>query len=218
LIKRAVDLAKRRNLSAVAAGYLAEEAWLAAVYGNCESARAQGREAVALVDQDTIGAVSGAANAFGFCGDAAQAQKIADQISKESPTDTLWNAVFLPSIRAAVELKRDQPAKAIELLGSAAPYERGNGWQTVYLLGLAHLRARHSAEAAIEFQRILDHKGSYWGPLYPLAYVGLARAAVLSGDTAKAKKAYQDFLALWKDADPDLSILAEARKEYGALQ
>jgi serine/threonine protein kinase/tetratricopeptide (TPR) repeat protein len=217
LTKSAVDLAKRRNLSAVAAGYLAGEALLSAVYGDCESARTHGREAVALVDQDTIRAANTAAGAFGFCGDAAQAQKIADQISKESPTDTLWNAVGLPSIRATIELKRDQPAKAIELLASAAPYERGDGSETVYLLGLAHLRARHGAEAAAEFQKMLDHKGAYWGPLYPLAYAGLARAAVLSGDTAKAKKAYQDFLALWKDADSDLPLLAEARKEYAAL-
>jgi len=218
LSKSAVDLAKRRNLSAVAAGYLAGEAWLAAIYGDCGSARTQAREAVALVDQDTAGAAGSAAIAFGFCGDAAQAQKIAGEISKTSPTDTGWNAVFLPSIRAAVELKRDQPAKAIELLASAAPYERGYGSETVYLLGLAHLRARHGAEAAAEFRKMLDRKGSYWGPLYPLAHLGLARASVLSGDTGKAKKAYQDFLALWKDADSDLSILAEARKEYGALQ
>jgi tetratricopeptide (TPR) repeat protein len=216
--KRAVDLAKRRNLSAVAAGYLAAEAWLDAVYGDCEAAHAQARAALALVDQDTLPSASSAANAFGLCGDAAQAQKIADEISKQSPTDTLWNAVFLPSIRAAVELKRDQPAKAVELLASAAPYERGWGFQTVYFLGLAHLRARHGAEAASEFQKILDHKGTYFGPFYPLAYVGLGRAAVLAGDTVKAKKAYQDFLALWKDADLDLPILAEARKEYAALQ
>src|SRR5262249_39231648 len=148
-----------------------------------------------------------------------EAQKIADEISKQSATDTLWNAVFLPSIRAVIELKRDQPAKAIELLASAAPYERASfGWQTVYLRGLAHLHARHGAEAAAEFRKILDHKGSYWGPFYPLAYVGLARSASLGGDTVKAKKSYQDFLALWKDADPDLSILAEARMEYAALQ
>lgn len=77
---------------------------------------------------------------------------------------------------------------------------------------------KHGPEAAAEFQKILDHKGAYWGRLYPLAYVGLARAAVLSGDIAKAKKAYQDFLVLWKDADSDLPILAEARKEYGELK
>jgi eukaryotic-like serine/threonine-protein kinase len=76
------------------------------------------------------------------------------------------------------------------------------------------------AEAAAEFQRVLDHKGAswYWGPYYPLAYVGLARAAVLTGDTARARRAYQDFLALWKDADSDLPILKEAKAEYAKLK
>ena len=88
----------------------------------------------------------------------------------------------------------------------------------LYLRGLAGLHAGKGAEAAAEFQKILDHKGRNWGPLYPLAYLGLARAAALAGDTAKAKKAYQDFFALWKDADPDIPTLIAARKEYAALR
>jgi serine/threonine protein kinase len=222
LRKRAVDLAKRSNLAAVAAGFLAREAWIEAFHGDCDAARTQTRAALALVDQDTLRGAFPAAIALGLCGDAAQAQKIADEISKQSPSDTLWNAVFLPSIRASVELKRDQPAKALELLAPAVPYERAGGeafgWPTAYLAGLAHLRARHSAEAGAEFQKMLDHKGFYWGPLYPLAYAGLARSAALAGDTVRAKRAYQDLLALWKDADADLPILAEARKESSALQ
>ncbi len=215
---RAIDLAKRHDLSAVAAGYLAGDAALDAIYGDCDAARAEARAAMALADQDTLAAISPAAAAFGFCGDTPQAQKIADEISKQSPTDTLWNMVFIPTIQASIELKRDQPVKAIEILTVSAPYERGLGRETVYLRGLAHLRARHGTEAAAEFQKILDQKGAYWGPFYSLAYAGLARAEVLAGDKAKAKKAYQDFLAIWKDADSDLPILAETRKEYAALQ
>jgi tetratricopeptide (TPR) repeat protein len=140
----------------------------------------------------------------------------------------LWNAVYLPSIRAALELNRNQPEKAIELLQSAVPYERAYT-DAVYLRGLAYLRARKGTEAAAEFQKILDHKGATWGPYcpifhrgwgpyFPLSYVGLARAAALAGDAPRARKVYQDFLALWKDADPDLPILMEAKQEYAKLK
>ena len=84
--------------------------------------------------------------------------------------------------------------------------------------GLAYLRLRKGAEAAAEFHKILDHKGANWGVFYTASYVGLARAAALSGDTVKSKKAYQDFFALWKDADADVPLLIEAKKEYAALR
>jgi len=116
-----------------------------------------------------------------------------------------------------MELRRNQPEKAVELLRSATPYERAHGY-AVYLRGLVYLSLRKGAEAAAEFRKILDHKGAYWGPHYSLSYVGVARAATLLGDTARARKAYQDFLALWKDADPDVPILKKARQEYGKLK
>jgi eukaryotic-like serine/threonine-protein kinase len=100
---------------------------------------------------------------------------------------------------------------------SAAPYERAYAY-AVYLRGMAFLRARKGVEAAAEFQKILDHKGATWGIYYPLSYVGLARAAALTGDTARGRKGYQDFLALWKDADPNVPILKEAKAEYAKLQ
>jgi eukaryotic-like serine/threonine-protein kinase len=103
------------------------------------------------------------------------------------------------------------------LLRSAAQYERPYPY-AAYLRGLAYLRARRGAEAAAEFQKILDHKGANWGRWYAPSYVGLARAAALAGDSGRARKAYQDFLALWKDADPDLPILKEARQEYAKLK
>ena len=218
LMAQAIDVAKRRNLAAVAADFLANDAALDALYGDCDAARAQTRAAIALVDQDTLLTVSPAAASLAWCGDAPQAQKLVDEISKDAQADTIWNAVFLPSIRASMELKRGQPDKAIEALAPSAPYERGVGSQTVYLLGQAHLQAHHGAEAAADFQKILSQKGNYWGPIYSLAYAGLARAEVLAGDTAKAKKTYQDVLAIWKDADSDLPALVQARKEYAALQ
>ena len=181
-----------------------------ALSGNCQTVRRLGRPALALA----------------MCGDAAQAEKLAGETSKLFPNGTLWNAVQLPAIRAAIALKRDQPAKAVELLASASPYERAYP-EAVYLRGLAYLGLREGAEAAAEFEKILDHKGAnwgsawqhpYWGQFYSLSYLGLARGSALAGDPAKAGKAYQDFLTLWKDADPDIPILKEAKAEYAKLQ
>ena len=130
------------------------------------------------------------------------------------------------AVRAAIELQRDQPAKAVELLASAAHYERAYP-ESVYLRGLAYLRLRKGVEAAVEFRKILDHKGASWGStwIYPnwglsysISYLGLARASALTGDTAKADKAFQDFFALWKDADADIPILKQAKAEYAKLQ
>jgi tetratricopeptide (TPR) repeat protein len=133
--------------------------------------------------------------------------------------------VQLPEIRAAIELQRGQPAKAVELLASASPYERAYP-EAVYLRGLAYLRLRKGVEAAAEFQKILDHKGASWGSTwlhpnwglyYSISYLGLARASELAGDTPNARKAFQDFFALWKDADQNLPILIEAKRDYAAL-
>jgi eukaryotic-like serine/threonine-protein kinase len=215
LLGRASEMAKRLSLPESVARHQSTAALQAALLGNCEAARSKARAAI-LSEQapaDTLAA----ALPLALCGDAAAAQKVADETSKRYPLHTLWNAVQLPSIRAAIELNRDQPAKAIELLQSAAPYERAYP-SAVYLRGLAYLRARKGSEAAAEFQKILDHKGANWGPYYPLSYVGLARAAALTGDSARARTAYQDFLALWRDADPDVPILKEAKQEYAKLR
>jgi tetratricopeptide (TPR) repeat protein/tRNA A-37 threonylcarbamoyl transferase component Bud32 len=217
LSKRAAEMARRRNLAAVAAGYAAGQASTDALLGSCDIARTEAHAALALVSGDTLPAAGGAATALAQCGDAAEVEKWAGAVSKLQPTATIWNAVSLPLLRATIEFKRDQPAKVIELLQSAVPYQ-GAYVGVLYLRDLAYLRMGHGPEAAAQFQKILDHKGAYWGVQYALAYVGLARAAALSGDTVKARKAYQDFLALWKDADADLPILAEARKEYAALK
>ena len=130
----------------------------------------------------------------------------------------------LPEIRAAIALKRDQPARSVELLVSASPYERSN-LESVYLRGLAYLRQHKGAEAAAEFQKIVDHKGVNWavrdhypGQFYSLSYLGLARGSTLAGDPAKAKKAFQDFFQLWKGADSDIPILRQAKAEYARLQ
>jgi eukaryotic-like serine/threonine-protein kinase len=159
------------------------------------------------------------------CGDTTGAQKLAADMSKRFPNGITWNAVQLPEIRAAIELQRGQPAKAVELLASASPYERAYP-EAVYLRGLAYLRLHKGPEAAAEFQKILDHMGASWastwrfpnwGLYYSISYVGLARASALAGDTAKARKAFKDFFELWKDADQNLPILIEAKKDHAAL-
>jgi hypothetical protein len=134
--------------------------------------------------------------------------------------------VQLPEIRAAIALHRDEPAKSVELLTSTSPYERAQ-LEAVYLSGLAYLRLNKGGEAAAEFRKILDHKGAnwasawrypYWAQFYSLSYLGLARGSALAGDRAKAKKAFQDFFELWKDADADLPTLQQANAEYAGLR
>jgi tetratricopeptide (TPR) repeat protein len=150
------------------------------------------------------------------CGDPDEGLKAAAG-TKERPGYTLLNAVQLPLLRAAAELKRNQPAKAIGLLQSAAPYDRAYP-SVVYLRGLAYLRLQKWAAAASEFRKIVDHKGANWGSRYPLSYLNMARAAIVAGDSAKAKKTYQAFLELWKDGDPAMPILVAARQELAALR
>jgi len=206
LYRRAAETARHQGLRDVAAGFEEANARADVLSGNCRTARQLGRPALALA----------------MCGDGAQAEKLAGEISKRFPNGTLWNAVQLPEIRAAIALQGGQPAKAVELLSSASPYERAYP-EAVYLRGLAYLRLRKGAEAAAEFHKITDHKGASWGStwLYPnwglyysISYLGLARGSALAGDTANARKAFQDFLQLWKDADPDLPILRQAKAEY----
>jgi predicted Zn-dependent protease len=153
------------------------------------------------------------------CGEISQAQTIIDELVKRFPKDTILNKVSLPLVQARIELQRGNPAQAIQLLETTRLYEGAALFQIAYLRGQSYLNQQRGTDAAAEFQKILDHKG--WqapSPLYPLAHLGLARAAALSGDTTKARQAYQDFFALWRDADPDIPILQESRREYEKLK
>jgi eukaryotic-like serine/threonine-protein kinase len=210
LYKRAAETALRQGFGNVASDFEEADARADALSGNCDLVRRLGRPALAVA----------------LCGDAAKAEKLAAETSQRFPNGTLWNTVQLPGIRAAIELHHGQPARAVQLLASASPYERAYP-EAVYLRGLAYLRLRKGAEAATEFQKIVDHKGASWastwqypnwGLHYAISYLGLARAYELDGDTEKARKAFQDFFALWKDADQDLPILREAQAEYAKLQ
>ena len=210
LYQRAAETALRRGLRDTASEFDEADARADALVGYCQTARHLGRPALALA----------------MCGDAAQAEKLAAETSKLFPNGTIWNAVQLAEIRAAIALKRDQPAESVELLESASPYERSY-IEASYLRGLGYLGQKKGAAARVEFQKIADHKGASWGATwihpnwglyYSISYLGMARGSALAGDTAKAKKAYQDFFELWKDADPGIPILKQAQAEYAKLQ
>jgi ATP/maltotriose-dependent transcriptional regulator MalT len=163
-----------------------------------------------------------------FAGDNERAQTVNDDLAKRFPEDTLMQLNYLPTLRAKLALSRGNAAEAIETLTASAPYELGQStssfsdWTSLYpvfVRGEAYLAAHQGSEAATEFQKILDHRGiAQSEAIGALAHLGLARAYVLQGDTARARAAYQDFLTLWKDADPDIPVLIAAESEYAKLK
>ena len=159
--------------------------------------------------------------ALALAGDSKQAQGIVDELHRRYPVDTVANSVFIPCAQALLDSDRGDPARGIQALQPASQYELGPAhfFLPIYVRGLVYLHARKGQQAAAEFQRILNYRAlGEIVPAYALSYVGLARAYALTGDSAKSRKAYQDFFALWKDADPDVPILKEAKAEYAKLQ
>jgi tetratricopeptide (TPR) repeat protein len=169
-----------------------------------------------------------AALAFAYARDDARAKALADDLDKRFPEDTIVQFNYLPTVRGKRAHNQGDPSGAIQGLGGAAPYELGAtraidlNWTAmfpVFVRGEAYLAARQGREAAVEFQKILDHRGLVLNqPIGALAHLGLGRAYVLQGDIPKAKAAYEDFLTLWKDADPDIPVLKQAKAEYATLQ
>ncbi|MGA7079331.1 MAG: hypothetical protein WBQ43_19955 [Terriglobales bacterium] len=163
---------------------------------------------------------------FALAGDTAGATRIADDLEKRFPEDSVIHYNSLPVIRASIALQSRDPAKAIAVLSVSTPHELGQTTQEadfvlypVYVRGLAYLEAKQGVAAAGEFRKVIDHPGLVQNePIGALAHLGLGRAYVLSGETSKAHAAYQDFLTLWKDADPDIPVLKQAKAEYAKLQ
>jgi eukaryotic-like serine/threonine-protein kinase len=221
--QRAVESAQRNGTREVAAGWAVNEAFREAEFGNFSIARQEAASALQLAHSGRYVRAL-AALTLVRAGDTSQAQKTADDLAKTYPEDTILNSYWLPAVLAIKEVNRHNSAKALELLRAALPYELGNPLPTVgplspvYFRGYALLAAGQAREAAAEFQKILDHRGIVLNsPLGALAHVGLARALVASGNSAAARTAYQDFFALWKDADPDVPILLQAKSEYAKL-
>jgi eukaryotic-like serine/threonine-protein kinase len=224
LSRQAVESAQRSDEKESAALWQANAAIRDALFGNLGVAR-QNAAAAAALAPGSHDAEAQAALAYAIASDAAHAQSLADDLSKRFPQDTVVQSVWVPTVRAQIELNRKNAAHGIELLQAAAPYELGmlstsaanSCLYPVYVRAEAYLSAQQGPAAAAEFRKILDHRGLLWNcATGALARLGLARA--LHGDTAKAKAAYQDFLALWNDADPDIPILKEAKAEYAKLQ
>ncbi len=218
---RAVGSAQRTDRRETAAAYVAEAALREALVGNLSLAKQQARSALALAKNTDVEAIS--AVALGLAGDPSRARLLAGEIGKAFPNGTIVQRNLLPTIGAASVIGHD-PRKAITLLAVSAPYELGQTTVLsfclygVYLRGGAYLATKQGSAAAAEFQRILDHPGLVTNePIGALAHLGLGRAYVLMGDTSKGKSAYQDFLTLWKDADPEIPILKEAKAEYAKL-
>lgn len=212
----AIASAQLRKLEKRASVFAAEAAQRNAIFGNCRQTRQEVSRALALArDQEPV---RRSASALALCGEAGQAQSLIDELTKQFPKNTFVNTVWLPIVQAEIEIHRGHPAQAIQLLQSNR-YEGAGDFWFPYLRGQAYLLERAGAEAAAEFQKILDHRGQDpLSPLYPLAHLGLARAAALTGDTARSREAYENFLTLWKDADPDLPILRAAKQEYEKLK
>ena len=220
LTSQAIADAERAGEKEMATYYQVEAALREAAIGDAAQARTQAEAALRISnDRD---AESMAALTLALAGGAAQAQKLADDLAKRFPEDTFTQFYYLPTIHAAIALDQNAPTKAIANLQPASPYELGQPSLTlrpVYVRGLTYLAAHQGAQAAAEFQKILDHPGVVSNEIIsPLAHLGLARARALSGDKTGARKAYQDFFALWQHADPDIPILRDAKSEYAKLQ
>jgi serine/threonine protein kinase/tetratricopeptide (TPR) repeat protein len=222
--RRAVDSAVRADSKETAALWQANGALREAEFGNAAQARQAANAALSLSPGRDVKVL--AAVAFARAGDIPHARALADELEKTYPTNTTLKLYWFPIVRAAIALGNQKPSDAVVALEAVAPYEFGEPppfqigtIYAAYIRGEAYLASHDGATAAREFQKFLDHRGLVVNyPLASLARLGLARAYALSGDTAKAKATYQDFLKLWKDADPDTPVLKEAKAEYAKPQ
>jgi eukaryotic-like serine/threonine-protein kinase len=231
---QAAAMAEARGLLAEKARILANEANLNAIFGLTRLAVKQTGLVLALLEKEDIALEELAptiiqqldsqplAWTLALCDEAAKAQSLSDDLAQKFPLDTIYKSVWLPLIAATLELRRGSaagPDKAIQLLQPARQYEAATSFRPVWMRGQAQLQAKNGALAAAEFQKIIDHRGwDVLSPLWPLAHLGLARAAALQGDAEKGRQAYENFFRLWKEADADLPVLIEAKREYESLK
>jgi predicted Zn-dependent protease len=215
LTQKVQQTANQNQLQEAAAGAEAQRAIWDALAGF--RPLAQQAASRALKDNPSIHAALNAAMSLALVREDDRALKIANDAALQRPFDTLVQFVTIPTLKAVVDLHHAQPAKAIDLLDGAMVYGRSN-LGVLYARGIAYLEGRQGAQAVQEFQRVIGARSFSCDPLASLAKLGLARAYALQGDKANSRMAYQDFLALWKDADPDVPLLQQARAEYAALQ
>jgi len=214
LSRRMRDLAARERDKDELAEIEARQAMLEVLFGNSTDARRHAAASLGFGEEQP-------AMALALLGDTLQARKLADKVANHAAPGGAINRVWLPELQAAIELKGGNPMRAVELLAPLKAYEGGweDDYMSAYLRGESYLAAHRGPEAAVEFQKIIDHPAlalSY--PIGALARVGVARSYALEGDTTKSGAAYRDFLALWKDADPDIPIFVAAKSEYAKLE
>ena len=222
--RRAADSAVRADSKETAALWQVNAALREAEFGNATAAKQDLTSAMALAPGRDVKVLAALTSAR--VGETARAKTMVEDLEKNNPSNTVLKLYWLPTLKAAIELNGGNSAQALVLLEAAAPYELGEPpplqlgtLYPAYLRGQAYLLARQGQAAATEFQKFLDHRGIVVNfPLGALAHLQLGRAYALTGDTAKSRTAYQDFFALWKDADPDMPILKEARAEYEKLK
>jgi DNA-binding winged helix-turn-helix (wHTH) protein/tetratricopeptide (TPR) repeat protein len=227
--RHAADLARNAGRRDAEAFYETDASVRDALFGIVSAAKQRAEHALDLSKSRDV--AYGAAFALAVTGDSSRTQELIEDLSRRLPEDTRVQFIYVPTLRALLALNHRQPLKAVELLQTATPYELGipteggseyllgaDSLYPAYVRGLAYLAAHQGAEAIAEFQKILDHRGIViCDPIGALARLQLGRAYTLAGDKTKAKSAYQDFLTLWKDADPDIPILKQARAEYANL-
>ena len=227
---RAADLARQTGRRETEALYETDAAMREALFGNASIARQRAKAALALSNSRDV--EYGVGFALAVAGESSRSQALTDDLSRRFPEDTKVSFTFTPTLRALLALNRREPSKAVELLQTAIPYESGiqssggsefllgaGNLYPAYVRGEAYLALHQDAEAAVEFKKILDHRGIVISdPIGALAHLQVGRAYVLAGDKDAARAAYKDFFTLWKDADPDIPILKKAKAEYAKLQ
>ena len=221
LAQRARELAGRQKLTQIAALSEAIEASRLAEFGFLAEAHALAMRSAAK--DEGLNVQSLAADVLAATGDEARAKTIVEKLAKKYPDDTLLRNIWLPTVRARIQLQRGAPGEAIETLAPALRYELGMAWETVpfrtiYLRGATYLKLRQGNEAAQEFKKIIDHRGvDALSPYYALAQLGLGRAFAIADERSRAQRAYEEFFSLWKDADGDVPALRQAKLEYATL-
>jgi eukaryotic-like serine/threonine-protein kinase len=221
--ERSEQIASELGLNQSAGAMAGLEALWQSQVGNRSAAREVAKQT--LTKARGVDVAVNAAVALAVAGDVASAEAVADRLARQHPQDTVLNAVSLPLIRSNIELERGNATRTVELLRPSQPYELGFGFlyyppfMPSYTRAQAYLKLRDGSHAGAEFRKILDHRGlDPNSPIYVLARLGLGRANALAGDVAGARSAYQDFLAAWTNADPDIPILKQAKAEYAKLQ